>query len=97
MLNPQPMVVQGLVGECLLHRQFLATGFLGGHEHCDLGQRAGQEASILQEPTPRGQRRRGGLGNPLVMEATATVSLRKSMMSSACMRAKPPVVRAGKP
>jgi len=72
MLNPQPMVVQALVGGCLLHRQFLVTGLLGGHEHRDLEQRAGQEASILQESTPRGQRGRGGLGKSLVTEAAAT-------------------------
>jgi hypothetical protein len=32
MLDPQPAVVQGLVGELLLQRQFLTTGFLRWHE-----------------------------------------------------------------
>jgi hypothetical protein len=36
-----------------------------------LGQREGQEAQILQEPTPGGQRIWGGLSHPLVMEAAA--------------------------
>jgi hypothetical protein len=64
-------MVQGLVGTCLLQRQLLTTGFLGGHEDLDLGQREGQEAQILQEPTPGGQRIWGGLSHPLVMEAAA--------------------------
>src|SRR2546426_11845941 len=37
MLDPQPTVVQGLIGELLLQRQFLAAGFLGGHEDLHLG------------------------------------------------------------
>src|SRR5438132_13320283 len=47
MLDPQPPVVQGLVGQLLLQGQFLAAGFLGGHEDLHLGQRARQEAEIL--------------------------------------------------
>ncbi len=31
MLDPQPTVMQGLVGQLLLHRQLLATGFLRRH------------------------------------------------------------------
>jgi hypothetical protein len=48
MLDPPPAVVQGLVGEVLCHRQFLATGFFGRHADRHLGQREGQEAEILQ-------------------------------------------------
>jgi hypothetical protein len=71
MRDPQPAVVQGLVGEVLFYRQFLAAGFLGRHEDLHLGQREGQKAQILQQPTPRRQgiRRRGG--NGLVMDATS--------------------------
>ena len=47
MLDAQPTLVERLVGELLLSRQLLATGFLGGHEDVDLGQRERQEAEIL--------------------------------------------------
>src|SRR5712691_344468 len=64
-------MVQGLVGEFLLQRQFLAAWFLGRHEELHLGQREGQEAQILQEPTPRGQGIRRRVSNGLLMDATA--------------------------
>jgi hypothetical protein len=47
MLDPQPTVVQGLVGQFLLQRQLLAAGFLGRHEDLDLGERKREEAQIL--------------------------------------------------
>src|SRR6266851_3841219 len=47
MLDPQPTVMQGLVGQLLLHRQLLATGVLRRHQDLDLGQRKRQEAQIL--------------------------------------------------
>ena len=47
MLDPQPTVMQRLVGPLLLHRQLLAAGLLGRHEDLDLGQRKRQEAQIL--------------------------------------------------
>jgi hypothetical protein len=47
MLDPQPTVVQGLVGALLLQRQLLAAGFLGRHEDRDLRQRKRQKAQIL--------------------------------------------------
>jgi hypothetical protein len=37
MLDPQPTVVQGLVGQLLFQGEFLAAGFLGRHEDLDLG------------------------------------------------------------
>ena len=52
MLDPQPTVVQGLVRQLLLPRQFLTTGFLGRHEDLDLGERKREEAQILQESAP---------------------------------------------
>jgi len=52
MLNPQPTAVQRLVGHFLFQRELLAARFLGRHEDLDLGQRKGQEAQILQQPTP---------------------------------------------
>jgi hypothetical protein len=37
MLDPQPTVVQGLVGQLLFQGEVLAAGFLGRHEDLDLG------------------------------------------------------------
>ena len=54
MLNPQPPLVQRLVGHLLFPREFLATGFLGRHANLDPRQREGQEAEILQQLAPRG-------------------------------------------
>src|SRR5438093_6711342 len=53
MLDPQPTLVQRLVGSVLLPRQLLAAGFLRRHEDLHLGERKRQEAQILQEPAPR--------------------------------------------
>src|SRR5712692_11221492 len=71
MLDPQPTAVQRVVGHLLLPRERLATRFLGGHEDRHLGEREGEKAQILQQPAPSGQGIRGGLGNPLVMDAAA--------------------------
>jgi hypothetical protein len=74
MLDPQPTVVQGLVGQLLLPRQLLATGFLRRHQDLHLGQRKRQEAQILQQPAPSGQGIGRGIGNPRIMD-TATVGV----------------------
>jgi hypothetical protein len=71
MLDPQPTLVQRLVGHLLLPRELLATRFLGRHEDRHLGEREGEKAQILQQPAPSGQGIRGGLGNALVMEAAS--------------------------
>ena len=71
MFNPQPTLMQGLVVQLLLHCQLLTTGFLGRHQDVHLRERKRQEAEILQEAAPLRQGIRGGLGNPLVMDATA--------------------------
>ena len=47
MLDPQPTVVQGLIGPLLFQGEFLAAGFLRRHPDLDLGQRKRQEAQIL--------------------------------------------------
>jgi hypothetical protein len=73
MLDPQPTVVEGLVGPLLFRREVLATGFLGGHEDLHLGQRECQKTQILQQPAPGGQGIRCRVGNGLVMDATAIV------------------------
>jgi len=53
MLDAQPTLVQGLIGQVLFQRQLLAAGFLGGHEDLHLGQGKRQEAQILQQSAPR--------------------------------------------
>jgi hypothetical protein len=71
MLDPQPTLVQGLVGPLLVQGEFLAAGFLRRHEDLHLRKRERQEAQILQQPTPGRQGIRGGVGNRLVMDAAA--------------------------
>ena len=46
-LDPQPTVMQGLVGALLFQGKLLAAGFLGRHEDLDVGQRERQEAQVL--------------------------------------------------
>src|SRR6266446_5691215 len=55
MLDPQPTVMQGLVGQLLLPGEALATGLLRRHEDRHLRERERQETQILQEPAPRRQ------------------------------------------
>src|SRR5712691_3372592 len=71
MLDPQPTVVQGLVGPFLLQRQLLAAGFLGRHENLDLGERERQKAQILQQPASRRQGIRRRVRNGLIMGTAA--------------------------
>jgi hypothetical protein len=59
--------VQGLVGQLLFQRQLLAAWFLRRHEDLDLRKRECQKTEILQQPTPRRQGIRGGLGNALIV------------------------------
>jgi hypothetical protein len=47
MLDPQPTVMQRLVGHLLLPCQLLTAGFLRRHQDLDLGEGEGQEAAIL--------------------------------------------------
>jgi hypothetical protein len=47
MLDPQPTVMQGLVGQVLFQGERLAMGSLGRPEDLDLGQRKSQETQIL--------------------------------------------------
>src|SRR5215510_2551742 len=51
MLHPYPTSMQGPLGPLLLSCQLLAARFLGGHEDLDRGQREGQAAQLLQQPT----------------------------------------------
>jgi hypothetical protein len=47
MLDPQPTLVQGLVGQLLVQGEVLASWFLRRHEDLDLRQRKRQETQIL--------------------------------------------------
>ena len=71
MLDPQPPLVQRLVGSVRLPRQRLAAECLGRHAACHLGERARQEAQSLQQPAPRGQGRGGHVGHPLVRDTAS--------------------------
>jgi hypothetical protein len=51
MLDAQPTLLQGLIGQVLFPREFLAAGFLHRHEDLDLRERERKEAQILQQPT----------------------------------------------
>jgi hypothetical protein len=77
MLDPQPPLAQCLIRHVLLPREFLATGFLGGHEDLHLGQREGQEAQILQQATSHWQGIRRRLGNALLMDTAAVGVVQK--------------------
>ena len=46
-LDPQPTLVQGLVGPLLFPGECLPSWFFSRHEDLDLGQRKRQEAQIL--------------------------------------------------
>jgi hypothetical protein len=71
MFDPQSAMVQPLVRHVLLPRELLAAGFLRRHQDLHLGQREGQEAQILQQPTFRGQGIRCRVSNTLVLGAAA--------------------------
>src|SRR5262249_44550322 len=52
MLDPQPPLVECLVGQCLLQGQLPTAWFLRQHKDRNLGERERQEAQILQEVAP---------------------------------------------
>src|SRR5499433_583222 len=71
MLDPQPPLVERLVGQILLQGQLRTAGLLRRHEDLDLWEREGQEAQILQQPTPGRERVGGGLRDAQIMGTTA--------------------------
>jgi len=71
MLDPQPTVMQSLVGALLFQGEVLTARFLHGHEDLHLGQRERQEAQILQQPAPRRQGIGCRVSNRLIMDAAA--------------------------
>ena len=70
-LDAPPAVVQGLVGQCLLQRQRIASWVLRRHAELHLGERAGQKAQILQQPTSRRQGIGSGVSAALIRHAAA--------------------------
>src|SRR5215813_12683901 len=71
MLDPQPPLVERLVGQVLLQGQLLTAGLLRRHADLHRRKREGQEAQILQQPTPRREWVGSGLRNAQIMDPAA--------------------------
>src|SRR5262245_37893926 len=71
MLDPEPPLVERLVGQVLLQGQPHTAGLFRRHEDLDLWEREGQEAQILQQPTPGRERVGGSLRDAQIMGTTA--------------------------
>src|SRR5262249_15710642 len=71
MLDPEPPLGERLVGQILLQGQLRTAGLLRRHEDLDLWEREGQEAQILQQPTPGRERVGGGRRDAQIMGTTA--------------------------
>jgi hypothetical protein len=71
MLDPQPPLVQRLVGPLLLQGQLRTAWLLRRHEDRHLREREGQEAQILQQPTPSREGVGGGLSEAQIMDPAA--------------------------
>src|SRR5262245_20778647 len=71
MVDVQPSLVERLVGELLLQGQLCTAGLLGRHEDLHVWEGEGQEAQILQQPTPGWERVGGGLRDAQIMGAAA--------------------------
>ena len=70
-LDPEPPLVERLVGQVLLPRELMTTGFLGWHEDLHLRERERQEAQILQQPAPGRERVGRGFRNAQIMGTAA--------------------------
>src|SRR4029453_1822585 len=71
MLDPEPALVERLVGQVLLQGQFPTAGLLRRHEDLHLREREGQEAQILQQPTPRREWVGSSLSDAQIMDTAA--------------------------
>src|SRR5262252_10705143 len=71
MLDPQPPLMERLVGQVLLPRELMTTGFLGRHEDLHFRKRERQEAEILQQPTPGREWVGSGFRNAQIMGTAA--------------------------
>src|SRR6516164_6939974 len=71
MLDPQPPLMEYLVGQVLLQGQLPTAGLLRRHEDLHLRKREGQEAQILQQPTPGREWVGRGLRDAQIMDTAA--------------------------
>src|SRR5215831_7813839 len=71
MLDPQPPLVEHLVGPFLLQGELRTAGLLRRHEDLHLRERERQEAQILQQPTPRREWVGGSLRDAQIMDPAA--------------------------
>src|SRR5438132_10500238 len=71
MLDPQPPLVERLVGQLLLQGQLLTAWLLRRHENLHLRERERQEAQILQQPTPGWEWVGGGRSDAQIMDTAA--------------------------
>jgi hypothetical protein len=71
MLDPQPPLVEHLVGQVLLQGELRTAGLLRRHEDLHLREREGQEAQILQQPTASREGVGGGLRDAQIMDPAA--------------------------
>ena len=71
MLDPQPPLVEHLVGPLLLQGQFLTAWLLRRHEDLHLRERERQKAQILQQPAPSREGVGGGLRDAQIMDPPA--------------------------
>src|SRR5215813_764975 len=83
-LNPQPPLVEYLVGQVLLQGQLCTAGLLRRHEDLHLREREGQEAQILQQPTASRKRVGGGLRDAQIMD-TAAVGITEEEDEEQCI------------
>ena len=70
-LNPEPPLVERLVGPLVLQGQLPTAGLLRRHQDRHLRERERQEAQILQQPTPGWERIRRGLRDAQIMGPAA--------------------------
>ena len=70
-LDPEPPLVERLVGQLLLQGQLRTAWLLRRHEHLHLRERERQEAQILQQPTPSREWVGGGLSDAQIMDTAA--------------------------
>ena len=66
-LDPDPATRDAPIGHLLYAREGPAPGLLGGHDDLDLVQGKRQEAQVLEQPAPRRQGVRGGIGNAFIV------------------------------
>ena len=76
-LDPEPPRVERLVGQVLLPGQLRTAGLRRRPADCHLGERAGQAAQSLQQPTPSRERGGGSLRDAQIMGTAAVGGAQK--------------------